>query len=204
MEKDKIQIQNLIIQGELEEAFREIKKIISYNKLSRIFENEVVVNLQRVIENERRNRMNIIENREYDVERNKLVDAALKVLKKIENKANDISLDLFLAGKKCVNKKEYDLALVFFSNSIESSNDFFEAYIERGAVKCLVKIPNYESAIQDFNKALEIRPNHFLALLNRGVAYFYINQIKKACEDWLEVRNQGYSYADKYLAEYHK
>jgi lipoprotein NlpI len=44
-------------------------------------------------------------------------------------------------------------------------------------------LKDYNGAITDFTKAIEIDPNNALAYNNRGIAKYYNKDLKGACED---------------------
>jgi len=50
---------------------------------------------------------------------------------------------------------------------------------------------DYEQAIQDFNKALEINPRHVSAYVNRGDSWFKKGTKKNACNDWKKACELG-------------
>ena len=58
-------------------------------------------------------------------------------------------------------------------------------YYDRGFVKHMLL--DYESAIEDFNKAIEIKPNYMLAYFYRGAAKGELKNYNEAIEDWNKV-----------------
>ena len=62
----------------------------------------------------------------------------------------------------------------------------------------------YEKAIEDYNKAIELDPNLAGVYYNRGNAYFYLKQYEKAIEDFdkaIELNpNNAYAYNNRGLA----
>jgi tetratricopeptide (TPR) repeat protein len=57
-----------------------------------------------------------------------------------------------------------------------------EAYYNRGLT--YGKKGQYDRAISDFNKAIELNPKYAMAFNDRGVAYFYKGQCDKAISDY--------------------
>ena len=66
----------------------------------------------------------------------------------------------------------------------------------------------HDRAIEDFNKAIQLNPDHALAYANRGVAYYYKGDYDCAIEDFNKViqlnpdyalayNNRGGAYRDK-------
>jgi len=48
-----------------------------------------------------------------------------------------------------------------------------------------LKLENYDQAISDYTKAIEINPDYTEAYLNRGNAYaFSMDNFSQACSDW--------------------
>ncbi len=60
-----------------------------------------------------------------------------------------------------IEKKSYQDALDLFNKAIENDTMFFQAYYNRGVTYELMG--NREKAIKDFQKVLELQPNHRLA-----------------------------------------
>jgi TonB family protein len=59
-----------------------------------------------------------------------------------------------------------------------------------------------KEAVNDFTSALEKYPDDIDALYNRGIAYFRLKNIEKACEDWMAVRARNSTNANKALFQY--
>ncbi len=57
-----------------------------------------------------------------------------------------------------------------------------EYYVERG--KLLLEASNFEDAILNFSKAIELDQNNDVALLQRGIAYHKVNNILAGCSDF--------------------
>jgi tetratricopeptide (TPR) repeat protein len=49
----------------------------------------------------------------------------------------------------------------------------------------------YDKAISEFTKAIEINPRFAMAYSNRGLTYGAKRNIKKACSDWKRTRELG-------------
>jgi Flp pilus assembly protein TadD len=50
----------------------------------------------------------------------------------------------------------------------------------------------YDQAISDFNKAIEINPKYANAYNNRGIVYISLGNMVSACHDWLKACELGY------------
>ncbi|MGB0522044.1 MAG: tetratricopeptide repeat protein [Flammeovirgaceae bacterium] len=69
---------------------------------------------------------------------------------------------------------------------------------------CYLKLKQYENAIADFSKTIEMRPNHFGAYANRGMARYNTNDQDGACQDWRKAVELGYEAAQSYVTSYCK
>jgi PGF-CTERM protein len=62
------------------------------------------------------------------------------------------------------------------------NQNYTEAYNNRGAAYYDLK--QYERAIEDYSKAIELNPNYVGAYINRGVTYYDLKQYERAIEDF--------------------
>ena len=62
----------------------------------------------------------------------------------------------------------------------------------------------YDRAISDYNKAIEIDPEYALAFFNRGVAYFKKGDCDKAREDFRNVQGMGYQISPEVFEQLRK
>ena len=60
--------------------------------------------------------------------------------------------------------------------------DNAEAYNERG--NDYSNLGQYERAIEDYKKAIELNPNDDVAYYYRGIAYYFLNQYERALKDF--------------------
>ena len=78
-----------------------------------------------------------------------------------------------------------------------------EPYFFRGLAK--LNLDDYEGAIQDYSKAIELNPNYFHAYMYRGVAWHNLRKYEEAMADYaqaiaLEPRD-AYVYANRGITE---
>ena len=62
-------------------------------------------------------------------------------------------------------------------------------------------LENYATAIEDFNKSIELNPNYGLAYSRRGSAKFNLNNKTGACADWNKAVELGYDKAQSLIDE---
>lgn len=60
----------------------------------------------------------------------------------------------------------------------------------------------FSEAVLYLSEVLSIRPEDTDARYNRGVCYIQLHEKEKACNDWLEMKKQGSSDADSFIAKY--
>ena len=79
--------------------------------------------------------------------------------------------------------KQYQKALIIINNLLYTNPDNYFAYNERG--KLFTNLQLYDSAFNDFNRAIEIEPMYANAYGNRGwIQYKYKNEPEKAFSDY--------------------
>ena len=69
------------------------------------------------------------------------------------------------------------------------TNPFATQYFNQGLEK--YKVGNYQGAIADWNKAIEINPQDAHAYSNRGLARELANDLEGACDDWRKAADLG-------------
>jgi lipoprotein NlpI len=61
------------------------------------------------------------------------------------------------------------------------------------------KRQDYEGALKDYNKAIEIDSQYGYAYLNRGITYEMLRKPVLSCEDWKKAATLGVTTADGYV-----
>ena len=79
------------------------------------------------------------------------------------------------------------------------TDDYTLAYYNRGLAKHNLK--DYNGAIADYTKAIELDPNNSLAYTNRGISKDILGDLNGACDDAKKVANLGDTDAAKWVAE---
>jgi TonB family protein len=63
---------------------------------------------------------------------------------------------------------------------------------------------NYEKAMEEFNKSLNILPTNTKTLYNRGVLFLKLDKKEEACKDWNKIKSLGKPDADELVEKYCK
>lgn len=92
-------------------------------------------------------------------------------------------------GKKFIEQKKYNEAIVKFNKSIELNVNDTAAYFYRGLAN--IELANYKVALLDFNKVLILDPTNKQTYFQRGV-----------CNYWLKNNSDAISDFDLYLMTY--
>ena len=83
------------------------------------------------------------------------------------------------------------------TKAIRYSKNNFEAYYYRGCAK--VNTQKYQEAIEDFEKAIALKPDYADAYFNIGRTYYLMNDEDKACEYYQLAARYGRPNLDDYL-----
>ena len=76
---------------------------------------------------------------------------------------------------------------------------YFGAYYNRGNAKGELK--DYQGAIVDYTKAIEINPQYVDAYANRGIYREAVNDLKGACVDWRKAVELGDERSAKWVKD---
>ncbi|KAG2377507.1 hypothetical protein C9374_009023, partial [Naegleria lovaniensis] len=88
----------------------------------------------------------------------------------------------------CVLEEDYENALKLLNIYIDElhlQEQLSMIYANRADAK--LKLGKYHETIQDCNSSLEIEPNFYAALYNRGEAYYHLQELDKAKQDFDQV-----------------
>lgn len=86
----------------------------------------------------------------------------------------------FIQGNVAYKKGNYEEAIKFYTEAIEKTPEFADAYNNRGTVKMASN--KLEEAIADFEKALSLDNEFILAKYNLGEAYSNTTELDKSLE----------------------
>ena len=90
--------------------------------------------------------------------------------------------------------------ILFFSLFINCHSQTAEEFFEKGIAK--YDLQDYEGAISDFNKAIEINPNNAEAYYNRGFAKINLGQKDSGCLDLSKAGKLGCSQAYEAIKDF--
>lgn len=92
--------------------------------------------------------------------------------------STNLVFDLGIAN---VHRRDYQEALINFTQAIAEKNNFAAAYGNR----CLVylQLEKYENAVSDCTEAINLSPKNAEAYLNRGLAYLRLGDYQAAISD---------------------
>lgn len=89
------------------------------------------------------------------------------------------------AGNHELSIKDFDMALKINPQTTHAKT----IYYNRGVAKQILK--DEKGALEDYNQALTLYPDHDKALLNRGYLKYKQGLIRPACLDWVKSKKLG-------------
>ncbi|MAE07752.1 MAG: hypothetical protein CL661_03205 [Bacteroidetes bacterium] len=104
---------------------------------------------------------------------------------------------------------DWPSAIDFFNQAlmIKPNTEDFLIYSYRGNARSKMRL--FTDAIDDFDKALDIKPEEIMEYsnwvknyFNRGVAKYYLNDLDGACKDWNRALELGFGQAYFYVLDY--
>lgn len=105
-------------------------------------------------------------------------------------------------GKKELDKKNYNEALVQFDKAIKIDTANGDAYSFRGMTKYHLK--DLKGAINDYDKAVNLIPGFGEVYDLRGVAKAELGDKVGACQDWNKAYEMGFNKAFDLIEKYCK
>ena len=140
-------------------------------------------------------------------------DAQEYVLDVTENvddlSANGIYENYYNWGILKYQMGDWPSAIDYFNDAlkVDPEPDDFLIYSFRGNSRS--KMRRYSAAIEDFDKALDMRPDDIMDYsnwvrnyFNRGVAKYYLDDLDGACRDWNKALELGFGQSHDYIMEY--
>lgn len=162
------------------------------------------------IDREEEDKYNFIQQNKYSQEFAEEIDQTFEDLKKTaENKNSEqiksevtkiytklLAQEELEEGLKLVYKKNYQAAIPKFTEAIKLNPELEWAYNNRGSAYNRLK--NYERAISDLNKAIELKSNEIF-YINRGFSYFRLNNYDAALKDFSKAVEINPNIAEPYF-----
>lgn len=100
-------------------------------------------------------------------------------------------------SKQLLRYSDFQKAEETLTKAIKYDKYNFEAYYYRGCAK--VNAMKYQDAIEDFLKAVELKPDYADAYFNLGRTYILLNNEEKACEYYKLADRYGRPNLEDYL-----
>ena len=75
----------------------------------------------------------------------------------------------------------------------QTANDWFDSGLAKA------KRGDYQGAIDDYTRAIQINPNDAKAYSNRGIVLEIVGDLKGACTDWRKAAELGNTNAAKWV-----
>ena len=100
-------------------------------------------------------------------------------------------------SKQLLRYSDFQKAEETLTKAIKYDKNNFEAYYYRGCAK--INAMKYQEAIEDFLKAVEIKPDYADAYFNLGRTYYLIHNEDKACEYYKLADQYGRPNLEDYL-----
>ncbi len=95
---------------------------------------------------------------------------------------NDTESDLAAVAQNLFNEQKYEQALKIYSDMLLYSTDS-DLYVKMGT--CFEKMGKQETALEYWEKAIEVDPMNSNAFINLGNYYYKKNKLEKAISYWL-------------------
>ena len=97
--------------------------------------------------------------------------------------------EIYSGTEQMMRYGDYQAAEKHFDKAIKYDKNNPEAYYGRGC--CKANMQQYQDAIVDFQKAVELKPDYADAYFNLGQMYFYINDYDMMCYYYKLAKENG-------------
>lgn len=122
----------------------------------------------------------------HDEDESDIADALIEKYKCTSPACMEKADTLFKRALEKDRNKENEEALRLYNLSIDLDPDNAEAYYRRGLIKFFrldINESTAWSAVKDYSRSLKLRPGAAAVLYHRGVAFSYLGQKTRACDD---------------------
>jgi tetratricopeptide (TPR) repeat protein len=89
------------------------------------------------------------------------------------------------------------LAIPYYSQAISIEGNNYLTFFKRGTV--YLKLSEFANAIEDFDRSLQLNPEHHNSLHNRGIALYHSKKPEQACTDWCEAFQLGNTFSEEHI-----
>jgi hypothetical protein len=104
--------------------------------------------------------------------------ACIKLLSNPDLRGKLVATDFYNLGCAYSGKSNYELSVQNFTHSIKLNDSFYQAYHNRANIHRIFH--RIDKALEDYARTLNIKPDHYDAMLNQAIAYFLIGNLDKA------------------------
>ena len=99
--------------------------------------------------------------------------------------------------KQLLRYSNYDEAVEIFTKAIRYDKGNYEAYYYRGCAR--INLREYEAALADFEKAVDLKHDYADAYFNLGRTYYMMHDEDRACENYKLAAQYGRPNLEDYL-----
>ena len=99
------------------------------------------------------------------------------------------SASMVAAGLIYFEKNNFDKAKELYDKAISIAPHYGKAYFHRGTLFGVYK--KYKESKNDLINAVKYDPGNSEIYVNLGLAYFYLQDMKKACKEWKKAAKMG-------------
>lgn len=125
------------------------------------------------------------------------------------NLTNDPAKNFYNWGILKYQTGDYIKAIEYFEKTIEADPNPTDFMLYSYMGNAQSKLHRFNDAIGSYDRALEMKPSNVMDYsnwvrnyFNRGVAKYYLDDMKGACYDWHKALELGFGPAHDYLLEY--
>jgi len=185
--------------GDFEQA---LKKLLGVNEASDDLKSDLVLLSGRYHDLQKDKRKGVVGVSKEKLLQNQIINSVLEVIKYIkkakpkeeENKERIAEIS-YKIGNEILHLKNYQIAIEYFNSVIETEGISVELKVkslnDRGASK--LASGDFELAVEDFNKAVQLQSHEAFSYYNRGIAF-----LKFAERDFKNATLLGYEPAREY------
>ncbi|MBW4616892.1 MAG: tetratricopeptide repeat protein [Desmonostoc vinosum HA7617-LM4] len=100
------------------------------------------------------------------------------------NRNEDLHWLYLKLGNECLEKREYEAAIINYTQALEINPDASDIYYKRGLAHYYLE--DYEVAIEDYTQAIHLTADNAKAYNRRGLARYQLGEYEAAIEDYTQ------------------